>query len=127
MIFYHHGQPFVGGVEGRTLGNGPALQHSIHFQPEVIMKMRGGMLLHHELKRRSLNLSSLGPPSSANLHKNSCQVRAGMGYGAAGCGDTGLNAHGFGFVDKSHYLFSDSLTFVTGNLAQDSNSVDHWF
>ena len=48
MVFYHHGQSFVRGVQGRAFWDGPAFQHAFHFQPEVIMQAGGVMFLYDE-------------------------------------------------------------------------------
>src|SRR5262249_49813154 len=36
------------GVEARPLGHGPALQHAIELEPEVVVHAPRGVLLHHE-------------------------------------------------------------------------------
>src|SRR6266849_7113638 len=48
MILNLHGETFVTGIERRALGNGPRFEHSVHFQPKVVMQSRGVMLLHDE-------------------------------------------------------------------------------
>ena len=46
MIFRANGQPLVGGIEAWTFGDGPTQQNAVEFQPEVVMKTRGVMLLN---------------------------------------------------------------------------------
>ena len=50
MIFDLHRQPFLGRVEVRPLGNGPAFQHTIQFQTKVVVQMRSCVLLNDELE-----------------------------------------------------------------------------
>jgi len=37
MVFHHHRQALLVGIEGRTLGNRPGLQRAADFQPEIVM------------------------------------------------------------------------------------------
>src|ERR1700680_329477 len=48
MIFHFHRQTLVPGIERRTLRHRPRFQHTIQFQPEVVVKTRRIMLLHDE-------------------------------------------------------------------------------
>src|ERR1051325_4446920 len=51
VIFDLDGQRFDGRVEAWSLGNGPALEHAIPFQAEVVMKMAGIVLLNAIVER----------------------------------------------------------------------------
>jgi hypothetical protein len=59
MILCPYRQPFVGGIEARTLRDGPAQQDAVEFQPEIIMKQRGVVFLDEV--RQSV-LAGLDPP-----------------------------------------------------------------
>jgi len=43
---------FVSGVERRTPGTAQDFKNAVHFQAEVVMQMRGAMLLHDEAVAR---------------------------------------------------------------------------
>ena len=45
MIFDFDCEPFVRGIHGRTLGDGPGFQHASELEPQVVMQAPGGMLL----------------------------------------------------------------------------------
>ena len=53
MVFHLHGEALVLGIHGRALGHRPGLQHVAHFEAEVPMQARGGVLLHHEQSPRA--------------------------------------------------------------------------
>ena len=40
-----HGEPLVAGVEGRALGHGPAEQHAVELEPEIVVEPGRGVLL----------------------------------------------------------------------------------
>ena len=42
------GQPLLAGVEARPLGHGPAPQHALHLQPEVVVQAGRGVFLDDE-------------------------------------------------------------------------------
>ena len=42
------GEAFVGGVGGGALGDGPAFQHAIELEPEIVVEAGCVVLLHHE-------------------------------------------------------------------------------
>ena len=48
MILHLHGQAFVGGVERRSLGDSPRLEHSFHLQAEIVVQARRAVFLYHE-------------------------------------------------------------------------------
>src|SRR5579864_6286283 len=48
MIFHHHGQALIGGIERRAFRNGPRLEHAFHLEAKIVMKMRGPMFLDNE-------------------------------------------------------------------------------
>ena len=58
MILCPHRQPLVGGIEARAFRDRPAQQDAVEFQPEVVMKPRGVVLLDEV--RQSL-LAGLDP------------------------------------------------------------------
>ncbi len=60
MVFYLHGQSFIGGVERRAFGDGPAFQDAVHFQPEVIVEAGCGMFLHDEPQGFVIRIAALG-------------------------------------------------------------------
>ena len=43
-----HGEAFVGGIEARPLGDGPAHEHATDLEAEVVVEAAGGVLLDHE-------------------------------------------------------------------------------
>jgi hypothetical protein len=45
MILCPHGKPFVGWVEARAPGNGPAQQYAVQLKPEIIVEAPGVMFL----------------------------------------------------------------------------------
>ena len=45
MVFDLHRQALVGGIEIRAFGHGPALEHAVQLQAEVVMEVRGIVLL----------------------------------------------------------------------------------
>ena len=49
MIFHMRRQALDGGIERRTLGHGPGLQHAVDFQPEIVVQARGIVALHTEI------------------------------------------------------------------------------
>ena len=51
MVFDLHGQSLIGRDVAGSFGNGPALEHAIPSQAEVVVKTRGRVLLNHEGKR----------------------------------------------------------------------------
>src|SRR5439155_25601504 len=51
MIFHHDRQPFLFWVQRRTFRHRPAFQDAIEFQPEIVMKTRSLVLLHHKDER----------------------------------------------------------------------------
>jgi hypothetical protein len=67
MVFDHHGQALVGGIERRSLGNGPGFQHVFHLKAKIIVQVRGPMFLHdkamaglgRELRRRLGSLAEV--------------------------------------------------------------------
>jgi hypothetical protein len=48
MVLYLNREPFVVGIEGRTLGYGPRLEDAVELQPQVVVKVRRRMLLDDE-------------------------------------------------------------------------------
>src|SRR5262245_38484123 len=60
MVLDLHGEPFLGGVETRSLRDGPALQDSIHLEAKIVMEPRGGVLLHDEAQLAALRAASCG-------------------------------------------------------------------
>ncbi len=48
MIFHLHGQALVGGIERRSLRDGPRLEHALHLQAKVVVQAGGAVLLHHK-------------------------------------------------------------------------------
>src|SRR5436305_704355 len=48
MIFDLHGQPLVGRIERRPLGNGPGFENAFHLESEVIVPASGFVLLDNE-------------------------------------------------------------------------------
>src|SRR6266446_1684581 len=48
MVFDVHRQALVGRVEAGPLGNGPAQQHTIELEPEIVVEMTGGVFLDDE-------------------------------------------------------------------------------
>ena len=48
MIFGLHRQPLVLRIERRPLGHRPGQQHAVPFEPEVVVQVRGEVLLHAE-------------------------------------------------------------------------------
>ena len=53
MIFDVNGEPLVGGVEARALGDRPACKHAIELEAEVVVEIAGGVLLHDETRTRA--------------------------------------------------------------------------
>src|SRR6185503_10607810 len=45
MVLRLHGEALVGRVEARSLRHGPALEHALELEPEVVMQARGGVAL----------------------------------------------------------------------------------
>jgi len=54
MILHMNGEAPIGGVKTRTSCDGPALEHTIELQPEIVMEPTGGVLLHDEAVARAL-------------------------------------------------------------------------
>ncbi len=52
MILDFHGQTFVGGIQRRSAGNRPGLEHTLPFQAHIVVQLPGGMLLHDEAQAR---------------------------------------------------------------------------
>src|SRR5689334_4852308 len=48
MIFRLHRQPLIRGIERRTFRHRPRQQHAVPLEAEVVMQMRGEMLLNAE-------------------------------------------------------------------------------
>src|SRR5438067_1609413 len=49
MIFGLHRQALLARNEARTPGHGPALEHAVELETQVVMQPPRGMFLHHEL------------------------------------------------------------------------------
>ena len=52
MVLGAHREPLLAQREARAAGDGPALEHAVELEPQVVVKPAGGMLLHHELAGR---------------------------------------------------------------------------
>src|SRR4051812_26364849 len=50
MIFHLNGKPLVRRLIARTFGDGPALEDAVPCETEIIMEVRGGVLLNDEGK-----------------------------------------------------------------------------
>ena len=48
MVLGARGKPAGGRIEGGTLWNGPASEHPVHLQPEVVVQSSGSVAPHHE-------------------------------------------------------------------------------
>src|ERR1700746_2061200 len=48
MIFHFHREALLAGHEARSLGDGPALEHAVEFEAEVVMQAARRVLLDHE-------------------------------------------------------------------------------
>src|SRR5258706_10373911 len=48
MVLDVHGEPFLLRPHRRSLGNGPALEHALHFEAQVAVQVARPMLLHDE-------------------------------------------------------------------------------
>ncbi len=51
MILHVHGEALFAGIERRSLGNRPGLEHTVAFEPEVVVQPAGRMLLDDEQQR----------------------------------------------------------------------------
>lgn len=47
MVFYMHGQTFYARIKAGAFGHGPAFEHAIQFQPEVVMQAGGVVFLNY--------------------------------------------------------------------------------
>src|SRR5271165_11625 len=56
VVFHLNGKPLVCRHVAGTFGNGPALEDAVPSQPEIVVKMRGGMFLNNKRKRLLLRL-----------------------------------------------------------------------
>src|SRR5581483_3714326 len=79
MVLGHHGEALVGGIERRSLGHRPRLQHAFHLQAKIVVQMRRLMLLHHEAPplglcdlRRRLGSLLKSPLAAVFLEGHSC-------------------------------------------------------
>ena len=54
-----HGQPLRGRVERRLLRHGPALEDAVGFQAEVVVEVRGVVLLDDEDREAGVRLGAL--------------------------------------------------------------------
>ena len=50
MVFDFDRQPLVIGIDRRTLGNRPGLEHAVQFEPQIVMQPRRVMFLNDEAK-----------------------------------------------------------------------------
>jgi len=48
VIFDLDGEALIMRIDRRTLGDGPRLQSAVKFEPEIIVKARGGVFLDYE-------------------------------------------------------------------------------
>src|SRR5204863_9253777 len=51
MILDFDGEAACGGIEARSLGDGPAPHDAGELEPEIVMEMAGGVLLNDEAQR----------------------------------------------------------------------------
>ena len=75
VIFDHHGQPFYGWIERGPPRDGPALQHALQFEPEVVMKGPGRVLLND--KDETVSLYGECPVSVPAFSRISVLIRNG--------------------------------------------------
>jgi hypothetical protein len=59
MVLGHHREALVGRIEAGSLGHGPALEHALHLETEVVVEARGGVLLDAERPSLALSLLAL--------------------------------------------------------------------
>ena len=68
VILGLHRQPLVGRVDGWPLGNGPRQQHAVPFEAQVVVQVRGEVLLHGKEQRPLLpGFGGLGPVGFGGL------------------------------------------------------------
>ena len=72
MVFDLHREPFHGRVHDGFLGHGPTLEHSVHFETQIIMEVGGVMLLNHKDGTRrgwvvSLHMEIIGPGDAKRI------------------------------------------------------------
>jgi hypothetical protein len=54
VIFHLHRETLVCRIERWTFWDSPRLQHTFHFQTEIVVETRGAMALHHKSVSRLL-------------------------------------------------------------------------
>jgi hypothetical protein len=62
MVLGQHREALVGGVEARSLGNGPALEDAVDLQPEIVVETARGVFL--DSRTWSLPASAAGRPEA---------------------------------------------------------------
>ena len=48
VVFHFDGEAFVGGIGGRSLGNGPRFEDAVHLEPQIPMQSRCIVHVHDE-------------------------------------------------------------------------------
>ncbi len=65
MILGAHREALLAQREARAARDGPALEHAVELEPQVVVKPARGMLLHHELAGRVLRPPAASAPACA--------------------------------------------------------------
>ncbi len=50
VVIYHYGKSFVLRRQGRTFGDSPGLERSVHLKPEIIVEMTGMVFMDNEVR-----------------------------------------------------------------------------